>query len=1128
MESYNLYEKINLIYDYLYSNLQSSLQSSNLHSTYKIIDKNIKMNDIKLAYNNIIEENDEYNKIKKEILDAKLMFLDYNKSNNHFTFKRYSDTFSLLLKINFYKKNTINLMISPPNNDSYFSYLLSQLVLNKKTKHILLPLINIDIKVSDIIKYLPKSIDFNINDYHDVCCLQLREFFFRSISLKEYLKTNKCDYKILLFQIFHTLYTLQTEFKNFAHNKLTLDNIYIYQKKDSDTFTTYKINNNIYYIPNKEFDIKITNFEYSDMKSKKNTDIKDFCTDLMNIFNSKTDANNNDDITEKFLENIINNNLHIIDILKNKYFEEYLHKTHTMPIDYGSQIYLTNKIKSNLNIMEKKRLLRKDNNTKIHRIRYVSDNLIDLQSNNFSRGSVGKHRLLGGSALETLQKKEYETKPDLKYDTKPDVKYDTKQIILEQKIYDTKKPDPKPTYSPFIPMVNQFNNPYMQYPYQMTPNQPTINKIYNVSLSNPLGNYTVLNTINEDLMIGDGVNKYTFTTLFERIKINDYIYNMLIESHNGEYINQSNKKPLLQYIKLDTAPMPYLNKHKKSISSSGSNSQNDFLLYRAGYPIKLNVTTKQVEFTKDSIGMNIRIYRMKIIDNIYHNIMNKKDDLSNCSTLLKELYFYNYVRNNIIRKKVSPNFVCPILWKIDNDSTNIKWDEYKKSVNIPTSYDNSTHEKYAYNKKIITTNAVNSTMNPKKTLDNNNSSVKIDASNNIFEIDSSANTITIPPKTYTTINDLVTEINTDINIKIPGNTLTLKYENNKFTFNDTSKLITKIIFTNNLYLLFGLKNGDNDFDTTTNKLESCYPINFTSYNPVNIHEDTKDNMILITEAPNYSLLQWASPLYEKQGSVRKMIQSGFYDDEVWKSILFQIMYAFTVLHKHNIAIDNVNINNIYIKNIGTTGNTVSSWVYIIDNIEYYVPNYGYIVVIDTNNNDIINESTFDCDNFLTDLLNIINEQQFTRYFLANNANSVNPEIKTIIDNINKNISANKSKTNLFLENDKMFKDLFKTIFKEYFNNKVGRLLTKIEVDNLSPYGNSIDTNGLAVLGLNDGTFKWVMIIDKDNNKVNDGGKNEITININTLLKYPERVSPDPIGKRLFDENNINEIYNLDN
>jgi hypothetical protein len=1118
MESYNLYEKINLIYDYLYNS-----NTNNKFVVDNIINKNVKINNIKLSYINDIfteKEISNYNKIKNEILDSKLMFLHFNKSNNHFTFKRYSDSFSVLLKINFYKKNTINLMISPPNNDSYFSYLLSQLVLNKKTKHILLPLINIDVKVSDIINHIPKLNNFDITEYDNICCLQLREFFFKTITLKEFLKTNSCVYKILLFQLLHTLHVIHSEFKYFAHNKLTLENIYIYQKKNSETFNTYNVKNDIYYVPNNTFDIKIANFEYSDMKSKKNTDIKDFVNDCLQYFNDMDTLNEYkcDVETKNFLENIINNlqssNLQsIINILKNKYFDEYRKKPSTnMPVDYGSQIYLTNKIKSNLNIMEKKRLLRKDNNRKIHRIRNTS--------NMFQVG--------GSAILEPIQKKEYEVKPEYKqhepkhHEPKHyEPKYDTKQIILEQKIYDTKKPDPKPTYSPFIPMVNQFNNPLL--PYQMAPNQPTINKIYNVSLSNPLGNYTVLNTINEDLMIGDGVNKYTFTTLYERIKINDYIYNMLIESHNGEYINPSNKKPLLQYIKLDTAPMPYLNKHTTK-SATGVTDKNDFLLYRAGYPIKLNVATKQVEFTKDSIGMNIRIYRMKLIDKFYHNIMNKEDkSLTDCSTLLQDLYFYNIVRHKIIKKKVSPNFICPILWKIDNDSNNINWTEYNISTK-PTSYDNSVHEKYAYNKKIITTNVVNSSSNPKKTLNNSSNTVTIEVGNNTFYINDStvpANIITIPAKTYT-----ITELIAEITKLIAAVILTLKYEDNQFIFKSNGS-VTRIIFIDNLYLLFGLKKGNNDFDAT-HTLKSEYPIKFDDYKSVKINEDTKDNMILITEAPNHSLLQWASPLYEKQGSIRKMIQSGFHDEEVWLSILFQIIYAFTVLHKNEINITHMSINNIYIKNIGTSGNTVSSWIYIIDDIEYYVPNYGYIVVIDTNNEGISKISGDpDSNTFITNLSSIMDKNQFTTGFLANNANSVSVNIKDKIDKINTTIAATTKD-----ENNKMLKNLFKTIFKDYFNNKVGRLLTKIEVENLSPYGNHIDKNEMAVLNLNDGTFKWVLVTDIDPATsiatVYDGSINTIDININSLLKYPERVSPDPIGKRLFDENNINEIYNLDN
>ena len=72
------------------------------------------------------------------------------------------------------------------------------------------------------------------NDIIDIACLQIRENFFTTKSLDEYLKDNTCTtkkyiqcckYKILLFQIIHTLATLQDNFPGFKHNNLVLKNI---------------------------------------------------------------------------------------------------------------------------------------------------------------------------------------------------------------------------------------------------------------------------------------------------------------------------------------------------------------------------------------------------------------------------------------------------------------------------------------------------------------------------------------------------------------------------------------------------------------------------------------------------------------------------------------------------------------------------------------------------------------------------------------------------------------------------------------------------------------------------------------------------------------------------------------
>ena len=45
-------------------------------------------------------------------------------------------------------------------------------------------------------------------------------------------------------------------------------------------------------------------------------------------------------------------------------------------------------------------------------------------------------------------------------------------------------------------------------------------------------------------------------------------------------------------------------------------------------------------------------------------------------------------------------------------------------------------------------------------------------------------------------------------------------------------------------------------------------------------------------------------------------------------------------------------NNIYIKDIFSDPNAVGSWIYKVDNVEYYVPNFGYILMIDSKYADI--------------------------------------------------------------------------------------------------------------------------------------------------------------------------------
>ena len=112
-------------------------------------------------------------------------------------------------------------------------------------------------------------------------------------------------------------------------------------------------------------------------------------------------------------------------------------------------------------------------------------------------------------------------------------------------------------------------------------------------------------------------------------------------------------------------------------------------------------------------------------------------------------------------------------------------------------------------------------------------------------------------------------------------------------------------------------------------------------------------LIGLTEAPNYNLLGWASKTYQMDGNIRRVINTGFHLDKVWYSIIFQIMVATYCLQIHKIFFTDFTAeDNIYIKDVNVYGMPTKFWKFIIDGIPYYVPNYGYIVLIDSNFKDI--------------------------------------------------------------------------------------------------------------------------------------------------------------------------------
>jgi len=150
-----------------------------------------------------------------------------------------------------------------------------------------------------------------------------------------------------------------------------------------------------------------------------------------------------------------------------------------------------------------------------------------------------------------------------------------------------------------------------------------------------------------------------------------------------------------------------------------------------------------------------------------------------------------------------------------------------------------------------------------------------------------------------------------------------------------------------------MKKDDTNIDDIIKKINLSYKTNL-----LNLTVDTEvkedDNYIILTEAPNQNIFNWASKTYElSTGSINKMIQSGFHTEEEWESILFQLFICFYIMFKESFIFNNFSLDkNVFIKNIQTDTNNTGYWQYKINGIDFNVPNYGYLLTIDSGYNDI--------------------------------------------------------------------------------------------------------------------------------------------------------------------------------
>jgi hypothetical protein len=229
-------------------------------------------------------------------------------------------------------------------------------------------------------------------------------------------------------------------------------------------------------------------------------------------------------------------------------------------------------------------------------------------------------------------------------------------------------------------------------------------------------------------------------------------------------------------------------------------------------------------------------------------------------------------------------------------------------------------------------------------------------------------------------------------------------------------------------------------------------------------EFTNCIMLLLTESPNQNIYQWASNSYIKERGIHKMVHSGFKPESHWKSVIAQILIIFYTMDKYCFTIREMNIqSNFYIKDINVYGDVKQYWQYTIGNIDYYIPNFGHLVMLDHNYKELVepenkgktriimSELKDDEEEIrktiISNAIKCLSETNFGSVFtidggvgLCENIGNLLKEIQTELIDTNKKVEKNEINKNEFW-NHIICKFMIKL---EYIHNRVGTPLRDLE------------------------------------------------------------------------------------
>jgi hypothetical protein len=214
---------------------------------------------------------------------------------------------------------------------------------------------------------------------------------------------------------------------------------------------------------------------------------------------------------------------------------------------------------------------------------------------------------------------------------------------------------------------------------------------------------------------------------------------------------------------------------------------------------------------------------------------------------------------------------------------------------------------------------------------------------------------------------------------------------------------------------------------------------------------TPNVLVALTESVTHNIVRWASQYHSSTTQViRTAVNFGYHKKEVWYNILFQLAIALCVMQIKNIAINNFSMrDNVFIKDIKYDGQKTKHWRYKLDDFTYYIPNYGYVLMIDTkfkkpgNDQYMVYGDIFEGNN-LNNSNEDIQKMVFNSFveafdpniFKADKIIEPDSEIRNFMNKVHQSALNEELGTNI--------SDYIKEHFKIFLNNRIGTVLSSSE------------------------------------------------------------------------------------